>query len=120
MLSPFLSVPHPCEEAVIWLQRRLARNGLRALRTFDLQDARLSLEDCPCPHHGTDQCDCQLVVLLVYGKASEPVTLILHGYDGQTWISLADRAGQATDASTVATIQSAVDGKKPASARSSA
>jgi hypothetical protein len=28
-------------------------------------------------------------VLLVYGKREEPATLVIHGQDGKTWISLA-------------------------------
>ena len=31
-----------------------------------------------------------MVVLLVYGSAVEPETLILHGDNKRTWISLAD------------------------------
>jgi hypothetical protein len=31
-----------------------------------------------------------MVILLVYGTAEEPVTLILHGNGAQTWFSLAD------------------------------
>lgn len=120
MLSPFLSVPHPCEETAEWLQRRLLQDGYRALQTFDLQDARLGLDDCPCPHHGTVECDCELVVVLVYGKTAEPTTLILHGHDGQTWISLAERPEQTTDAHMVRVIRSAFNGNSPASVESPA
>jgi hypothetical protein len=35
-----------------------------------------------------------MIVLLVYGGAPEPETLILHGNNGQTWISIADFAVQ--------------------------
>jgi hypothetical protein len=28
-------------------------------------------------------------VLLVYGKREDPATLVIHGQDGRTWISLA-------------------------------
>lgn len=31
-----------------------------------------------------------MIILLVYGKAEAPLTLILHGNDGQTWLSLAE------------------------------
>jgi hypothetical protein len=57
--------------------------------TFDLQVARSAHPECPCPHHGTNKCNCQLVVLLVYGKSEDPATLVIHGQDGKTWISLA-------------------------------
>lgn len=120
MLSPLLSVPHPCEETVLRLQRRLLQDGFRALQTFDLQDARLGLEDCPCPHHGTTECDCQMVVVLVYGKAPAPATLILHGYDGQTWVSLAEQAEQVADAHMVKAVRSALNDDSPASVESAA
>ena len=109
MLSPFLSVPDPCEETADRLQRRLVQDGFRALQTFDLQDARLGLDDCPCPHHGTTECDCQMIVVLVYGNKPEPATLILHGHDGQTWISLAEQAEQTTDSNLVRAVRSALE-----------
>ena len=68
-LSFFLSINRPCDEALTWLNQSLLQSGLRVLRTFDLHDARLGLHDCTCPNHGTEKCDCQMVVLLVYGKA---------------------------------------------------
>ena len=38
-----------------------------------------------------------MIVLLVYGNVVEPITLILHGNNGQTWISIADSASQRGD-----------------------
>jgi hypothetical protein len=38
-----------------------------------------------------------MVVLLVYGNVIEPVTLILHGNDGQTWLSFGNHLLQPTD-----------------------
>jgi hypothetical protein len=58
----------PCDEAVDWVIEQAYQAGLSVLRTFDLQMARHAQTSCPCPHHGTDQCDCQMVVLLVYQK----------------------------------------------------
>ncbi len=105
---PFPTVDRSCDDTLRWLSRRLTRLGLRVMQTFDLQDARLPLEDCTCPHHGTDDCDCQMVVVLVYGKAAQPATLMLHGHDGQTWISLVDRPDQAADPALVAAIRNAL------------
>jgi len=84
ILSPFLTFPCDCDKACRRVQSQLAQAGLRAVQTFDLQSARHALSECPCPHHGTAECDCQMVVLLVYGKAEEPLTLILHGNQGIT------------------------------------
>lgn len=104
----FPTVDRPCDDTLHWLSRRLRRLGLRVMQTFDLQDVRPSLEDCSCPHHGTEDCDCQMVVVLVYGKAAQPATLMLHGHDGQTWISLVDRPDQAADPALVAEIRTAL------------
>jgi hypothetical protein len=70
--------------------QRLELAGLQVLRSFDLQVARAAHVGCTCPHHGTDQCDCQMVVLLVYGRDGPPVTLVMHGHDGQTQLALVD------------------------------
>ena len=87
-MSPFLTVSQTCDRALPWVIQQLHQVGLRSVQTFDLHTARAALHDCDCPHHGTDQCDCQMVVLLVYGKMDEPATLILHGNDGTTWLSI--------------------------------
>lgn len=87
-VASFLIVEQNCDTALQWANQQLAGAGLRTVRTFDLQDARTGSHDCSCPHHGTDECDCQMVVLLVYGNDKEPETLILHGSDGKTWLSL--------------------------------
>jgi len=91
------------------------------MQTFDLHTARHALDDCPCPNHGTEECDCQMVVLLVYGKTSDvstpldtsPVTLILHGNDGQTWVSIADNPGQRADERLIAAAIRALSQQAP-------
>lgn len=94
---PFLILEQPCNEAIDWVVRQVSGVGLQVVRTFDLQDARHDPEDCPCPHHGTDRCDCQMVVLLVYGGDYQPVSLVAHSYDGKTWFSLVDTPQQRSD-----------------------
>lgn len=113
-LSPFLSIQRSCNETLPWSKERLSQAGLRCVQTFDLHTARAGLHDCPCPHHGTEQCNCQMVVMLIYGEFDEPVTLILHGNDGQTWLSIADspRPGSATQLTRA--IQRALEVKVPA------
>ncbi|MDO9301235.1 MAG: hypothetical protein Q7T89_07620, partial [Anaerolineales bacterium] len=83
-------------------------------QTFDLHAARAGSHDCPCPNHGTNKCDCQMVVLLVYGNASEPVTLILHGNDGRTGISIADNPQQRAGIKLLTSIQQALGVTAPA------
>jgi hypothetical protein len=108
-ISPFLSVNHPCNEALQWTNQQLKKAGLRSVQTFDLYAARVGMHDCPCPNHGTNECDCQMVILLVYGKAEEPVTLILHGNDGQTWLSIAEGPRQRSDTKLPAEIRQALE-----------
>ncbi len=88
-LLPFLVVNESRDRVETWVREKLADADFRVVPTFDLQVARSAHPDCPCPHHGTDECNCQLVILLVYGKKADPATLVLHGQDGKTWISLA-------------------------------
>ena len=114
MLSPFLTLNCSCDEALQWSSQNLMQNGLRVMQTFDLHTARHALEDCPCPHHGTSECDCQMLVLLVYGEAVEPATLILHGNNGQAWLSIVKTPNQKTNTETVTAIKNALEGKLPA------
>jgi hypothetical protein len=115
MLSSFLTLNCSCEEALHWSSRIMTQSGWRVLQTFDLDTARHALEDCPCPHHGTGECDCQMFILLVYGEAMEPATLILHSNDGQTWISLIENPNQRTDSKMISGIQEALKARTPVS-----
>ena len=109
ILSPFLSINTSCDQALQATRTRLSEAGLSAVQTFNLNTARLGLHDCGCPNHGTEACDCQMIVLLVYGEAAEPATLILHGNNGQTWISIAESAQQRVDTKLVTSIQRALE-----------
>ncbi len=108
-IPSFLTVDLPCDLTLQMTKRKLSRAGLRALQTFDLHAARAGLHDCACPNHGTEDCDCQMVVLLVYGDAERPVTLLLHGNDGQTWLSIADNPPQRADPKLLAGIREALE-----------
>ncbi len=94
---PFLTIIQSNDEAISWATRRLNRVGLNVMRTFDLQVARNANTECPCPHHGSDQCDCQMVVLLVYGDDNQPISMVTHSFDGRTWFSLVDSPQQHAD-----------------------
>jgi len=110
-ISPFLSVNQPCDETSQWTKMQLSQANLRTVQTFDLHTARIGLHDCPCPNHGTEECDCQMVVLLVYGKDTEPETLILHGNDGKTWLCIAEIPNQKKNTNTVTAIRNALEKK---------
>jgi hypothetical protein len=111
--SPFLSVHDSCEKTLQLTTQRLHQAGFRSVQTFDLHTARLGSHVCQCPHHGTQACDCQMVVLLVYGAIAEPVTLILHGNDGQTWLSTPE--GPASGSSLKEQIRQVLNADKLAS-----
>jgi hypothetical protein len=93
-LIPFLVLDQTCDQVLAWVNQQLTSASFRVVRTFDLQVARLAHPDCPCPHHETNDCNCQMVVLLVYRKQDDPATLVIHGQDGRSWVSLAGPLGK--------------------------
>lgn len=105
---PFLILEQPCNEAIAWITRQASAVGLRVMRTFDWQGARKDLTDCHCPHYGTDRCDCQMVVLLLYADTYEPVSLVAHSYEGKTWFSLVNNPQQQVDPDLEAAIRQAL------------
>lgn len=72
----------------------LSRSNLRAVQSFDLNSARTEHANCGCPHHGTDLCNCQMIVLLVYGDNGPPVTITIHSRDGLTELALVTDSNQ--------------------------
>ncbi len=106
--SPFLILEQSCDDAINWVIRQIGSAGLRVVRTFDLHVARLAHTSCPCPHHGTEQCDCQMVVLLVYGNDRQPVSIVAHGNNGQTWFSVVDTPQQRANPRLEAVIRRAL------------
>lgn len=106
--KPLLILEGSCSDAAAWLIRLVSDAGLHVLRTFDLQDSRHAPAKCPCPHHGTGKCDCQMVVLLIYGAGSQPVSLVSHCHDGRAWISMVDSLQQPADPELKAAIQRAL------------
>ncbi len=96
-VSPLLDLREDCENAVASVTALLTSSGLRVVRSFDLQSACASHSSRVCPHHGQRDCDCQLVVLMIYGSQEQPGSLVLHSSDGQTRVGLAAMPDQ-TDA----------------------
>lgn len=76
------------KKAVERMMNRLAADGMQVIRSFDLRTARAAHVECTCPHHGNAECDCQMVVLLVYDDLGIPLTLIAHGKDDRTHFAL--------------------------------
>jgi hypothetical protein len=94
--APFLILEQPYDIAIDMVMQQIRGLGFQVNTTFDLQEARHAHVDCVCPHHGTEQCGCQLVVILIYGHAPRPATLIAHGHKGTTWFSFVDSFPQHT------------------------
>lgn len=86
-LFPFLVFEKTCSQVLTLVNEKLTGAGFRIVQTFNLQTARLAHLECQCPHHGTSDCNCQMVILLVYGKQEDPATLIIHSQDEKTGVS---------------------------------
>jgi hypothetical protein len=85
------------ESVIDWISQQLGKLDLVVKPSFDLQTAKSAHTDCACPHHGTSQCDCQIVVLLVYHQDHAPVSLLVHSQDGITQLSMMAISGVAGD-----------------------
>lgn len=103
-MAQLLTLECSSREAVQWIIEVLSQADLQVATSFDLRTAREAHTECACPHHGTAACDCQLVVLLVYSQDDSPATLVLHGSDGSTCLSLADTPRQRLSPKLAATI----------------
>ncbi len=82
-MSNWVHLSCDAEAAAEAVTAALSARGLRVQRSFDLRSARAGHSDCACPHHGTAQCTCQYVVLLVYGARGAPGVLTFHGQDAE-------------------------------------
>ena len=105
---PFLTLELPYDKAINWVVEQIEAAGLKIICTFDLRVARHAHASCPCPYHNTEQCDCQMVVLLIYGSARQPVSIIAHCHDERTWFSLVDTPQQRADPHLEAVIRQAL------------
>ncbi len=108
-VSPLLTVNIPCSDALQWAKNQFGKSKLRTVQTFDLNHARTGTSGCVCPDHGTDACDCTMMVLLIYGETPEPVTLFLHGNGRRSWFSIAEDSRQQADKNITDLIRRALD-----------
>jgi hypothetical protein len=97
-MTPLLKLNESVGKVVTGVKAALEDAALRVMVSFDSSLTRIAVTPTFCPHHGTNACDCQVVILLVYGHDGQPATLLAHGQDGETWISLVNtpeqRAGE--------------------------
>jgi hypothetical protein len=96
-LTPILTLSQSAEVVIVWTKNQLQAHGFHVESTFDLHAARLAQANCPCPNHGTSDCSCQMVVLLVHGYEAQLGTIVVHGNDSETCISLLDKSNQSIE-----------------------
>lgn len=87
-MMPLLKLNNSDDKAVTRVKHALEDTGLRVMLSFDSHLTRAAATPAACPHHGTAACDCHIVILLVYDQDGQPASLLAHGQDGETWISL--------------------------------
>ncbi len=88
-MKNLLTIFENSAEAIALLSEHLKKIGLKMERSFDLRIQQNDNIACSCPHHGTKRCDCQIVVLLIYGNLAGPDTVVAHSRDGKTVFNLA-------------------------------
>jgi hypothetical protein len=101
------------ETAARQTTQALTRHGFRVVRSFDFhpgvaQRTGGSRSACQCPHHGTERCTCQYVVLLVYGPAHAPAVITVHSCESRSEVQLIEDANTPQEAGTVEPITLAV------------
>lgn len=108
--APFLILNSDCDHATCWFANQMQDADLTLLRTFNSNDVHPDPgTDCLCPYHGTADCNCQILIFLVYQKGHvSPVTLIIHGYDHYTMFYLVDNPQQRADPGLEAAIRHAL------------
>ena len=108
-LTSILTLHQSAEATVAWAMQRLMTYGFQVEQTFELHAERMMQVDCPCPYHGTGDCTCQMVVLLIHRPKALPVTIVVHGHDDRTSLSLVDMANQSTDESIIQALLSVIE-----------
>jgi hypothetical protein len=86
----------------------LGRRGFRVVRSFDLRSVVGGQHPCACPHHGTEQCTCQYVVLLAYAPTGAPIVITAHSRDGEAELQIVDDPNAPTDPDAISTVAAAL------------
>jgi hypothetical protein len=92
--AQIIPCPPDDEETLAKVTQRLAREGLQAVRSFELQTTDASCGNNSCPCSGAGPCQCRLTVFLIYGSNCPPLTMLAHRRGQQTWFSLVDTPQQ--------------------------
>ncbi|MEW6651281.1 MAG: hypothetical protein AB1453_13985 [Chloroflexota bacterium] len=92
--KPFLIIESGCSQFLATFKDKLEAAGYSVVQSFDLSSTRALHEGCACPYHGSELCTCELVVLLLYRAAGDPLTLTLDGRDERTFVYLNEEPGE--------------------------
>lgn len=103
--KPLMVINAQCSQLAGPLKETIDEAGLWAFQSFDLRTTRAVHDGCTCPNHGTSECTCELIVLLVYRALGNPISLILDGRDGMTYVFLNDEDGRIVHHATAEMIQ---------------
>lgn len=102
-MTQLLTINRTGSETIQWLTASLMQAGLQVSQSFDLRSVRDAFAACTCDLQA-DACDCDMAILLVYGTAATPATIMAHSRNGRTWLSLVDTSGQRAPAALEKTI----------------
>ncbi len=91
--TPLFIVTQNCDQVIDQVSQQLASAGFQTLPTFNL---KTTLPDDRCCDSPPERCECQVVILLVYGKEGPPFTLSLFGEKGTTTVAMNDNSSDRT------------------------
>lgn len=86
--KPLFLLNADCQVLAKLVIEQVQAAGMQTVCSFDLEAVRSSSSGFYCPTHGTAHCTCQLVILLIFGTFTGPLTMTMEGMDHQTWIYL--------------------------------
>jgi hypothetical protein len=107
-MTPLLILKNGRADAIQQVTEALHGAGLQVITSFDSRRTRMNKTNISCPHHGTEDCNCHIVVMLVYESEGYPATLVAYGQDDDTWISLAYPPGLRPSAALQAQIKNSL------------
>ncbi len=87
--TPLFVVPQNCDQVIDQISQQLASAGFQTFPTFNLKTTLPADRCCDTP---PERCECQVVILLVYGKEDPPFTLSLFGEKGTTTVAMNDNS----------------------------
>lgn len=106
-MTHLLTLSAAGDDAVADLMERFRAAGLRAFPTFRFRETVPAEVPYACADH-QDGCDCDLLILLVYGAEPQPATLVAHSHGGHTWLSLSEAPPEQASPELSARIKAAI------------